>query len=155
VTPVPEPAARPLRVLLAAMAAGLFLLAGVVVYFHLTYSGAAPDLRLVAFENRLTMGAMAGSAALIVASEAVWRGLLRAGGAGSIPAAFLARAALREGAALLGLLAALLCAQHGVLAAYPAYWANLAPFALFLAFVRLHWPTAEGLAAEASEILPK
>jgi hypothetical protein len=72
-----------------------------------------------------------------------------------VTAAFIIRAAMREGAALLGLVVAFLCAQQGVLRLYPAYWANAAPFVLFLVFAKMHWPTAENLAAEAAEILPK
>ena len=149
---VPEETARTLRVLLAAMAGGLCLLAAVVVYFSASYSGPAPGAALVATLNRLTMTAMAAAAALIVASEAVWRALLRAdagAAAARLQSAFLARAALREGAALCGLVVALLCATHGVLRLYPAYWSNFVPFALFLIFAQLHWPTPESLAAEA------
>jgi hypothetical protein len=155
---VPEGIAANLRVILFAMAAGLCLLAALIVYFYARSAGAVPSAAQVRAENTMTLVAMAFAAATIVVSEAVWRGALR-GARGPFPSrvqtAFLARAALREGAALFGLVAALLGAQNGVLRLYPAYWANFAPLGLFLVFAKLHWPTAENLTAEAAEILPK
>ncbi len=155
---VPAETAAVLRAILLAMAGGLCLLAAVVVFSHARSAGVVPDAARVRAENAMTMAAMAAAAALIVASEAVWRGVLR-GGRGALAqrvrTAFIVRAALREGAALFGLVVALLCARSGVLRLYPAYWANFAPFALFLVFAKMHWPTAENLSAEAGEILPR
>jgi hypothetical protein len=155
---VPEEIAAHLRVILFAMAAGLCLLAAMIVFFYARSAGVVPDAAHVRLDNTITMVAMAFAAATIVVSEAVWRGVLRGAKgplAQRVETAFLVRAALREGAALLGLVAALLCALSGVLRLYPAYWANFAPFGLFLVFAKLHWPTAENLAAETGEILPK
>jgi hypothetical protein len=153
-----EQTVRTLQVLLFAMAMGLSLLAAVVLYLYFKSAGVVPDPARVRADNNLTMVAMAVAAAAIVASEAGWRQLLRAGeGALSerVSSAFIVRAAAREGAGMMGLVAALLCAQHGVLRLYPAYWANFAPFGLFLVFAKMHWPTAESLAAEIAEILPQ
>ena len=155
---VPEEIASGLRRILLAMAAGLCLLAAVIGFFYARSAGLVPDAASVRAENVMTMVAMAVAAATIVASEAVWRGVLR-GGRGAlarrVQTAFLLRAAMREGAALFGLAVALLCAQSGVLRLYPAYWANFAPFGLFVVFARLHWPTAENLAVELAQILPR
>jgi uncharacterized protein YacL len=155
---IPEDTARALRLILFAMAAGLCLLAAVIGFFYARSSGVVPGAARVRIENAMTMIAMAVAASLIVVSEAVWRGVLR-GTKGAlaqrVQTAFIVRAALREGAALFGLVVALLCAQSGLLRLYPAYWANFAPFGLFLVFARLHWPTVESLAAEAAEILPR
>ena len=155
---VPESVAATLRAILLPMAGGLCLLAAVTVFFYLKSAGVVPAPERVRAENTMTMFAMAVGAALIVASEAVWRHMLRTspGTVGErLTVAFILRAAMREGAALLGLVVAFLCAQNGVLRLYPAYWANCAPFVLFLVFAKAHWPTAQNLAAEAAEILPK
>jgi hypothetical protein len=155
---VPKHVVATLHAFLFALAGSLCVFAAVVVYFHVKSAGVVPAPEQVRTDNALTMVAMAAGAALIVASEAVWRASLRASPgplSHQILNAFVARAAMRECAALLGLVVAFLCARNGVLRLYPAYWANVAPFGLFLVFAKMHWPTAENLAAEAADVLPK
>lgn len=137
------------------MAGGLTLMAGLVVWSY-TRSTAAPtpdQLRLV---NTLTTLFMATAAGAIFLSEFLWRRVLKTS-TGSLSArvqtAFLVRLACREGAGLLGMTAAYIAALNGALKLYPAYWANLAPYGLFLAFLATHAPTAERLDAEAREAL--
>ncbi|PIR15398.1 MAG: hypothetical protein COV48_14580 [Elusimicrobia bacterium CG11_big_fil_rev_8_21_14_0_20_64_6] len=111
------------------------------------------DVKLV---NALTTVMMVLAAILIVASEFLWRFLLRRGkGALSsrVTAAYIARLGLREGAGLLSMTVAYLATLNGVLRAYPAYWANLVPFVLFLGFLATHWPSAERLISEVREAL--
>lgn len=145
-----------LKVISAAMGLGIALLAGIVVFTHFTNARpATPEaLRTVNVFTAVTMGV---ALAAIVASEVLWNALLKRAGAGDfaqrLTGAFIARMACREGAALVGCVAALLAAMSGVLRAYPAYWANLAPAALFWSYLYLHWPTAENLKAEISEVL--
>ena len=148
-----EASAAALRAVLSTLLCGLALLVAVVVYAHARATGLTPSAERVRADNGLTMVAMAVAAALVVVSEAFWRGIIRGGG--RVKKAFIVRAALREAAAMSGLFAALVCARHGVLRLYPAYWANLAPLGLFVVFAKLHWPTAAGLDAEVAEILPK
>lgn len=149
--------ARTLRIIAAAMAGGLALFAGVAVWFHLRAAGAVPTPEQVRGVNLLTTLAMAGAVGSILGSEILWRRLLRAPG-GTLDerarAAFVARLALREGGAIFGLAVAVLAALSGILRAYPAYWANLAPFGLFVVFVAARWPSEEGLNAQIADALP-
>lgn len=143
-----------LKVISAAMGLGIALLAGIVVFTHVTNARpATPEaLRTVNVFTALTMGA---ALAAIILSEIAWKVLLRRAAAGAfaqkIAGAFIARMACREGAALLGCVTALLAAMSGVLRAYPAYWANLAPAVLFWSYLYLHWPTAENLKSEIAD----
>lgn len=145
---------RTLQVLSAAMGLGVALLAGIVVFTHFTSARPATPEALRAV-NVFTAVAMGAAVVSIVLSEILWRLLLKRGGAGpverTVTGAFVVRLACREGAALIGCVAALLAAMSGVLRAYPAYWANLAPAALFWSHLYLHWPTAENLKSELSE----
>jgi hypothetical protein len=149
-------AARRLQVIAFAMGLGILLLAGVVVfvYFQNARLPTPEGLRLI---NALTMATMAATAAAAVLSEILWKSLLRR--SGELPArlngAFLARAACREGAAMAGCVTALLAATNGVLRAYPAYWAVLAPAFLFWSFLYVHWPSAANLSGELAELSAK
>lgn len=141
-----------MKAIASAMAGGLTLMAGLIVWFYMGSAGKAPQAAQVQAVNTLTIAAMVMAASAIVASEILWRLLLRrASGepAARVQTAFIVRLACREGAALLGMTAAYIAARGGVLRAYPAYWVNMAPYALFLSFLALHWPSAERLAAEA------
>lgn len=145
-----------LGIIAFAMGSGLTMMAGLVLW---SYSGAStkvPTPQAVQFINTMTTVAMVGALALIIASEIAWRSLLRkSSGAlsGRVHIAYIVRLACREGAGLLGMTVAYLSALNGVLRAYPAYWVNLAPWALFLGFLVTHWPTAEKLGAEVREII--
>ncbi|MBI2787732.1 MAG: hypothetical protein HYX59_03525 [Elusimicrobia bacterium] len=153
---VPPATARQLRIIAGAMAAGLTAFAAVVVWFYAASAGQVPDPKSVQVINSMTTTAMILALGLIVASEFAWRSVLRqpAGSLGArVQTAFIVRLAMREGAGLLGLVVAFLAARGGVLRAYPAYWAGLAPYGLFLAFLAAHWPTEERLGAEAREVL--
>lgn len=136
------------------MAAGMVLLAGLVAWTNATGSKMATpdDARLI---NLLTTVAMGFTLAAIAVSEFLWRRMLRSVPAGSLAGAvqqaFILRLACREGAGLLGLTVAYLAALNGTLRAYPAYWVDAAPAALFVGFVALHWPSEERLDQEARE----
>lgn len=152
---VPEPVAQTLRIISFAMAAGLTAMAGLVAWTYFNYKGEAPTPDRVRLINILTTVAMAVTLSAIAASEVLWRRMLkkRTGAlSGAVQTAFIVRLALREGPGLLGLTAAYLAAANGTLKAYPAYWVNAVPYALFLTFLAAHWPTAERLASEAREI---
>jgi hypothetical protein len=101
---------------------------------------------------------MAASLAAIVASEIAWKQLLAGATTADVNAktqtAFILRAAMREGAALAGTVTFFLACQDGVLRAYPAYWVDLAPAALFWSFLYLHWPSLQNLKTELTQILP-
>ena len=56
---------------------------------------------------------------------------------------------------MLGGVAALLAASAGVLRIYPAYWAALAPAALFWSYLYAHWPSDANLKEELSRDLPR
>ncbi|MDP3543391.1 MAG: hypothetical protein Q8T11_13060 [Elusimicrobiota bacterium] len=153
---VPPAVARQLQVIAFAMGAGLALMAGLVFWAHHHAAAAVPSPAQVKSINALTAVMMGVALALIVASELAWRFLLRGSArplSGRLQAAFIARLACREGAGLLGLTVAYIAAISGVLRVYPAYWVNLAPFALFLVFLASHWPTEDRLAAEARDAL--
>ncbi len=147
--------AQTLKIVAGAMGAGLTLMAGLVAWSYVNSAGKTPtpyDARLV---NLLTTAAMLVAVVSTVASEFLWRRLVKAtpGVLGvRVQGAFIVRLALREGAGLLGMTVAYIAALDGVLRAYPAYWVNLAPYGLFLTFLAAHWPTAETLASEAREI---
>ncbi len=114
------------------------------------------SLRVV---NMMTILSMAASLAAIVASEIAWKKMLSGAVEADVNAktqvAFIARTAVREGAALLGTVTFFLACQDGVLRAYPAYWVDLAPAVLFWSFLYLHWPSVETLRLELTEIVPK
>ena len=143
-----------LRVLSFAMGSGLAIFAG-IVWFYAGHDAAIPDAGVAHRVNTMTRTAMILALALIVASEFVWRTLIKAEGSldSRVRTAFIVRLSMREGAALLGLAVAFLAARSGVLRLYPAYWANLAPFGLFLIFLYAHWPTPQKLEAEARVLL--
>jgi hypothetical protein len=153
-----EPAARFLRLIALAMGGGVAVLAAVAVWLDRSARGRLPDPRLVRFVNLATIVAMAAALALILVSEAVWRRMLARASAknadAAVRGAFVARSALREGAALLGLLIVFLAAGSGVLRLYPAYWVNLAPTVLFWSYLYAHRPTLDKLRAELADALP-
>lgn len=153
---VPEPVAQTLRLIAAAMAGGLVLMAGLVAWTAFNAAPEPPALERVRTVNTLTTVAMLIGVAAIVLSEFLWRRLLRSTPgtlAGRVQTAFIVRLAAREGAGLLGLTSAYVAAASGTLRAYPAYWVNLVPCGLFLTFLAAHWPTAERLAAEARDVV--
>jgi hypothetical protein len=149
-------AGRQLSIIALAMGAGLAMMAGLVFWTHINAPAKVPTPAGVKFINTLTIAAMVYGLLSIIGSEGLWRSILRrTPGAlsGRVQSAFIVRMACREGGGLLGLTVAYLAALNGVLRAYPAYWVNLAPCALFLGFLAAHWPSAEKLTAEAREIL--
>ncbi len=153
---VPPTVARQLQVIAFAMGSGLALMAGLVLWAHHNAAAAVPSAAQVKSVNALTAIMTAAALVLIVGSELAWRSLLLKSSrplSGRVQAAFIVRLACREGAGLLGLTVAYVAAVSGVLRVYPAYWVNLAPFALFLVFLATHWPTEDRLAAEARDVL--
>lgn len=148
--------AKQLQIIAGAMASGLALMAGLVVWSYFSAEAKVPEPRDVYLINSLTAILMVAALGAIVASEVVWRSLLKKEG-GSLGAriytGFIVRMALREGASLGGMTAAYIATLNGVLRAYPAYWVNLAPFGLFLVFLATHWPTQEKLESETREVV--
>lgn len=148
--------AQTLSTIVYAMAMGLVMLSGVVGLMHVQ-SKRSPTPPELAAVNTMTMIAMGVAAALIVASELVWKALLRKADEANVnqavTTAFIVRSALREGAGLLGAVVALIAAMNGAMRVYPAYWADLAPAALFLVYAFTHAPTLPRLRAEVAEVL--
>ncbi|MBI3288569.1 MAG: hypothetical protein HYZ74_03520 [Elusimicrobia bacterium] len=148
--------ARVMAIIASAMAAGLTLMAGLVVWSHIRSIGKIPTAIQLRSINILTACAMLGAVAAIVVSEVLWRTMLRrAQGplSARVQSAFIVRFACREGAALPAMAVAYMAAMDGILRAYPAYWANLIPYGLFLGFLAAHRPTAAALTAEAQGVL--
>lgn len=154
---IDEKAPRVLQAIAGSMAFGVLVLAGLALWFRLgaTQAPAPADVKLI---NAFTTAVMAWCVGAIVFSEFLWKRQLRAitnpaHAPSIVQTAFIVRLALREGAALLGLVACLLAAMKGVLTAYPAYWVNAAPAALFLFFLAVSWPSREGLRRQVLEAL--
>lgn len=148
--------AQQLKIIAFAMGAGLTMMAGLVFWSYLSAAARVPTPHDVRFINTSTTVAMVAALLAIIASEIVWRSLLRRSSGplgGRVHIAFIVRLACREGAGLLGLTIAYLAALNGVLRVYPAYWVNLAPFVLFLGFLATHWPSVEKLSDEARGVL--
>lgn len=153
----PDVAAK-LRVLSGGMGAGILGFAAFVVW---TYFAGSVDAYANAprFINIMTMVAMGWTLAGIAAGEFVWRYCVRrvenpAEADATVQMGFTLRLAFREGTAILGLVVCFLAAGNGVLRAYPAYWVNAAPAALFLFFLWARWPSFEGLRAQVKDALP-
>jgi hypothetical protein len=150
---------RTLRVIAFAMGNGIALLTAISVFFYWRSNAAAPTPQSLKLVNSLTIFSAAASFLAIVVSELVWKKMLAGASAADVnaktQAAFIVRAALRECAALAGGVTLLLACQDGVLRAYPAYWVDLAPAALFWSFLYLHWPSVANLRIELEELLPK
>lgn len=146
---------RLLKMISSAMAAGLAIVAGLVLWSYVRSVGTVPAPVDVKSINVFTTVAMVFALAATIASELAWRGGVRksTGTSAGVRMAFIVRICCREAAALLGMTVAFLAGADGVLRAYPAYWVNLAPFALFLIFLASHWPTVARLEAETQEIL--
>ena len=150
--------ARMLTLIVSAMGGGLTLMAGLVFWSYINTAAKVPTPIEVQSINTLTTMMMAAALCAIVASEFIWRAMLRktSGALGArVQTAYILRLACREGAGLLGMTVAYIAALNGVLRVYPAYWVNLAPFALFLGFLATHWPSVEKLTAEARVVLAR
>ena len=148
--------ARTLTVIAFAMVGGLTVMAGLVVWSYLSTVAKVPTANEVRSINALTTIMMVFALIAIVVSEVAWRAVLkRSTGelSARVQSAYIVRLACREVAGLLGMTVAYVAALNGVLRVYPAYWVNLAPYALFLGFLATHWPTPGKLADEAREIL--
>ena len=149
---------RTLSIIAAAMGTGVVVLTVFVAALHArcARTPSPEDVRLV---NALVGAAMIAALVAIVASETVWKAQLKALRPESVDAgvqtAFIVRTALREGSAMFGLVAALIAALNGTLHVYPAYWAALAPAALFLGYLAMHWPSPDNLKAELTAVLPQ
>ncbi|MBI3564348.1 MAG: hypothetical protein HY079_04040 [Elusimicrobia bacterium] len=149
---------RTLCLIGGAMGLGVAALAAVIAVLHLRCARTpTPDeVRLI---NLMTGAAMVAALLAIVASEVVWKAQLKGADAANADArvttAFIVRTALREGSAMFGLVVGLLAALNGTLGVYPAYWVALAPAALFLGYLAMHWPSPENLQAELDAALPR
>jgi hypothetical protein len=152
-----EGTSRSLRVIAFAMGNGIALATVISLFVYARSAEASPSPQSLKLVNRLTVLSMAASFAAIVVSEIAWKRMLAAASATDVNArtrtAFVVRSALREGAALAGVATFFLACLSGVLRAYPAYWIDLAPAALFWSFLCLHWPSLENLKGELAEIL--
>ena len=153
---VTEASAQTLKIISFAMAMGLTAMAGLVAWTWYNSAGKVPTPENVRFINLLTTVAMMFSVVAIVASEFVWRKVVKTSQgplSGRVQTGYIIRLAMREGAGLLGLTAGYLAAANGTLRSYPAYWVCVTPYALFLSFLAAHRPTAERLTVEAREAL--
>lgn len=150
--------ARTLRLLSFAMGLGIAFLVLISIVFYTRSSAVVPTPAAVKMINMLTVISMGYALATIVVSEIVWKKMLAGAAAADVnmktQKAFIVRAATREGGALLGGISFFIACQNGVLRAYPAYWIDLAPAALFWSFLYFHWPSLENLKAEVGEIAP-
>ena len=151
-------AAQKLRVLCVGMSGGVLLLAAWVAWTYFSDS-VVTHANAARFINIMTMVAMGWTLAAIATGEVLWRRLVRgiaspADADGVVHTAFVLRLALREGAAILGLVVCFLGAGNGVLRAYPAYWVNAAPAALFLLFWWARWPSLDNLRSQVRDALP-
>lgn len=146
-----------LRIMCAGMAGGILFLAGWVAWTYASDS-LVTHANAARFINIMTMVAMGWTLAAIAAGEFMWRRGVRAIAESSsadaaVATAFILRLALREGAAMLGLVVCFLAARNGVLRAYPAYWVNAAPAALFLFFLWARWPSLDNLRSQVKDAL--
>ena len=150
--------ARTLRMLSFAMGLGIGFLALISMAFYARSSQVVPAPSAVKMINMLTVISMGYALATIVASEIIWKKMLSGVSAADVnmkaQKAFIIRAATREGGAVLGAGTVFIACQNGVLRAYPAYWIDLAPAALFWSFLYFHWPSLENLRTEIGEIAP-
>jgi hypothetical protein len=150
--------ARTLRLLSFAMGLGIAFLALISTVFYARSADVVPAPSAIKMINMLTVISMGYALATIVASEIVWKKMLSGAVAADVnmkaQKAFIVRAATREGGALLGGVTFFIACQNGVLRAYPAYWIDLAPAALFWSFLYFHWPSLENLKTEIGEIAP-
>jgi hypothetical protein len=150
-----EGTARTLRAVAFAMCNAVLALVALAVFFHFRSASLVPDPGMVKLVNGMTMLAMGLACAAIVLSEIVWKKMLAGATAADanrkVVSAYAVRAALREGAALLGCAALFVAAHSGVLRAYPSYWVDLAPAGLFISFLYAHWPSLARLKAELAD----
>lgn len=150
--------ARTLRLVSFAMGLGIGFLALISMVFYSRSAEVVPAPSAIKMINMLTVISMGYALATIVVSEILWKKML----AGAVAAdvnmktqkAYIIRSVTREGGALLGAVTFFIACQNGVLRAYPAYWIDLAPAALFWSFLYFHWPSLENLKAEVGEIAP-
>jgi hypothetical protein len=153
-----EGMSRTIRTIAFAMANGIAMLIAVSLFFYARSTTVVPTPASLKFINMMTIVSMAASVSVIFASEIAWRKMLAGAVAADVNAktqtAFIVRACMREGAALIGSVTLFLACQDGVLRAYPAYWVDLVPAGLFWSFLYLHWPSLENLKTELSQILP-
>lgn len=152
---VTERTAASLRAIAMAMAGGVAALGGAAFWFFVT-GEKLPQPQEVKLINALTTVSMLWAMAAIFVGERLWKNTLAkldgpAAADGAVQTGYILRLALREGAALLGLVVCLLAALNGVLRAFPAYWVNLAPAALFLFFLAARWPSLDNLRAQVRE----
>ena len=151
-----EGTSRSLRLIAAAMGGAVLALAGVATWAALSPGAEPPSAGDVRLVNGLTTAIMGWTLVTVIAGEVLWRRALRrvenpAHADSAVRAGFIMRAALREGPAALGLGAVAFAGREGVLGAYPAYWVNAVPAALFLGFLAARWPTLDALRAEIVE----
>jgi len=151
-----EGMARTLRLISFAMGLGIVFLALISFIFYTRSSSVVPAPSAVRMINLLTVISMGYALATIVVSEILWKKMI----AGAVAAdvnmkvqkAYIVRSVTREGGALLGAVTFFIACQNGVLRAYPAYWIDLVPAALFWSFLYVHWPSLENLKTEVGGI---
>ena len=112
-----------LKIVALAMGGGLTMMTGLIVWSSLHAAPTGPTPNELKSVNTLTTVMTVIALLSIVASEVVWRLILRktprALGA-RVQTAYIVRLAFREGAALLGMTVAYIAALSGVLRVYPA-----------------------------------
>jgi hypothetical protein len=142
--PLDEGVSRTLRAIAFAMCNAVAVMAAIGCLFYWRSESVLPSPRSLRISNGMTIVTMAFACVGTLLSEMLWKRMR----AGDVRLAYVVRLSLREGPAVLGCAALLFAARSGVLRAYPAYWADLVPAALFLSFVCVHWPSVDNLKAE-------
>ena len=133
-------AAAGLRVILLAMAGGVAMLAVFVLVTYRRGPAAPLDARAFATLRVFSLLDLLLSLSCWTTSAFLFKSLSAPRTPAAYQTASVARAALREGPALLGLIACFLGASSGALRVQPAYWANALPAAAFVGWVLASLP---------------
>lgn len=136
--------AATLKIIHLAMAGGLVLLGCVVAFLYSKGTPAAGSQAAMPLFSILTALM---TAALWPASTFLFGLLSRPGTVEAVQGAYIVRAAMREGPALMGLVACLMGAGNGALRDQPAYWANALPALLFVGWVLSFLPDEHAVRA--------
>jgi hypothetical protein len=138
--------ARMLKLIHAAMAGGILMMGAVVGFFYVQNAAKVPPENAFATLRLLSAVAAVMTAAAWTASSVLFKTLAaKASGPAGVQTAFIVRAALREGPALLGLVICMLGALNGALRVQPVFWAASLPAWLFVGWIALSLPDERSL----------
>lgn len=140
--------ANTLRIIQLAMAGGIVMMAA-VSGFIASSSVRVPGPQELGTIRLLSIVDLVFAAGAVAAAPLVYRSARGASPTlGSLQSARIARAALGEGAALLGATVCFLAGSNGALRAEPLYWLNAVPAVVFVAWAVKTLPTEDDLRAE-------